>query len=335
MRIKKEPLVLAAIILALVLYLLYRDSDRAFYQLPRFEKVAASDISKIDVTRSGKTITLERQADGTWQIMPQEYRVESTRTDRMVNTLSGLTLTALVSESEAYTRYGLDEAEKVTVKAWTGDLPVRRLEIGKAITGLTFVRLPGDKRIFHAGESFRWHFDLDMDDLRDKTVMTLKPDEIVEIEIQKDDQSLKIVRNTPAREMDTTQQEEKDTPHPQEPVWIGPEGKMVVESSIDYLLKTFSNLKCERYVEGKEKGDFVEPIYSITMKGPEDLYIKVMEKEEGKDGNEEEYVVISSQNRFPFYLSKWEATKIMAPLEDLIKTEPSSVEKKEDSQPEK
>lgn len=326
MRIKKEPLVLAVVIIGLLFYILYRDSDRSFYEIPKLEKETASEITKIDVVRSGKTVSLERESDGGWRIMPQEYPAESRYIDRMANTLADLTLTAMVSESEAYARYGLDDAKKVTVKAWCGDRLARQLDIGKAASGMTFVRIPGDKRVFQAGESFRWHFDMEMEGMRDLTVLVLKPKEIVEIEIQKDQEVVKIVRNTGSTDADSDRSGE--------PTWIGPLGKTVVESSVDYLLKNLSNLKCERYVQGKTKEDFTDFNYSIKLKGPEALFIKLTGLVEGKEGKEEEYIGVSSQNRYPFYLNKYEAMKILTSPDELIKAESPDTGKTEESKPE-
>jgi hypothetical protein len=66
----------------------------------------------------------------------------------MLDTLGGLTLTALVSESKNYALYELDDAQKANVKAWQGDQLKRDVDVGKAAPSFrhTFVRLAGDDR---------------------------------------------------------------------------------------------------------------------------------------------------------------------------------------------
>ena len=51
MKIKKEYIILAAIILALALYLYFHEEQRTLYQLPVLPEVSAKDISKIEIDK--------------------------------------------------------------------------------------------------------------------------------------------------------------------------------------------------------------------------------------------------------------------------------------------
>ncbi len=53
MKIKKEYIILAVIIVALLLYLSQRSTDRTLYQLPKMPEISNSDINKIEVNKSG------------------------------------------------------------------------------------------------------------------------------------------------------------------------------------------------------------------------------------------------------------------------------------------
>jgi hypothetical protein len=107
-----------------------------------------------------------------------------------------LTLTALVSESEDYIRYDLHAGKKITVKAWQEDSLMRNFDIGKAASSFrhTFVKLNDDSRVFHARDNFRGKFELSEDNLRDKSVLSFKITDIQEIQIDKDQTSLKLAR---------------------------------------------------------------------------------------------------------------------------------------------
>ena len=73
MKVKKEYIILALVIIALSAYLLTRTSDRTQYQLPDVPQVAGKEISKLQITRD-KTIIVVHKKDDKWYIAPEEFR---------------------------------------------------------------------------------------------------------------------------------------------------------------------------------------------------------------------------------------------------------------------
>ncbi|RLB30511.1 MAG: hypothetical protein DRG87_04865 [Deltaproteobacteria bacterium] len=61
MKVKKEYIILAAVILALSLYLFLRKTDKTHYELPKLSAVPKEDISKIEITKKGTDIILNRR----------------------------------------------------------------------------------------------------------------------------------------------------------------------------------------------------------------------------------------------------------------------------------
>ncbi|MBW2337030.1 MAG: hypothetical protein JRF47_09785, partial [Deltaproteobacteria bacterium] len=51
MKVKKEYIILALVIIALSAYLVMRSSDRTQYQLPDILQAAAKEISRLQITR--------------------------------------------------------------------------------------------------------------------------------------------------------------------------------------------------------------------------------------------------------------------------------------------
>jgi hypothetical protein len=171
MKIKKEYMILLAVILALFLYLSLRTSDRLGYELPRLPVVAKTDISKIEITKKEAAVILNK-GNGDWTIGPQEYQADADKVATMLGIIENLTLTAMVSESRDFSRYQLDDEHKIGVKAWNGEKRMREFDIGKAAPSYrhTFVRLKGNDCVYHARENFRHTFDLGLEDLRNKQV---------------------------------------------------------------------------------------------------------------------------------------------------------------------
>ncbi len=151
MKIKKEMIVLALVIIALSAYLALRRTDRTHYALPEISPVDKKQISRLEISKAGYSAVLVREQDR-WYLEDGHYPVEPAKADRMLDEVSDLTLTALVSESKSYERYGLDPAEALEISAWAGKTRVRSFAVGRTASTYrhTFVRLADDPRVYHA-----------------------------------------------------------------------------------------------------------------------------------------------------------------------------------------
>jgi hypothetical protein len=201
MKIKKEYVLLPVVIAALCAYLVFRNSDRTHYQLPKVPEIAEADISKMEIHKGTASIVLNRKGSG-WEISPQGYAADPARVKALLDTLKNLTLTALVSEKKDYNRYDLSGEDTIRVRAWAAGALKRDLEIGKPASTYrhTFVKLAGDDRVYHARENFRSRFDQTVEGLRDKTILAFQPGEIREISISKGDETLVLSRREIPRE---------------------------------------------------------------------------------------------------------------------------------------
>ena len=99
MKLKKEYFILTAILVALILYLTLHRSNRTHYQLPELAAVPDKQISKIEITKPGRSIVLNKKDDA-WSIEPKGYPADLTKVNGMLSVIGKLKLTALVSESK-------------------------------------------------------------------------------------------------------------------------------------------------------------------------------------------------------------------------------------------
>ena len=81
MKLKKEYIIIAVIIIGLSIYLIGRKTDRTLYQLPDIPAVAQKDISKIEITKNKESIVLSKK-DEKWYIDPQGYAADPHRLTR-------------------------------------------------------------------------------------------------------------------------------------------------------------------------------------------------------------------------------------------------------------
>jgi hypothetical protein len=319
MKIKKEYLVLGILIIVLSLYLLLRKADRSHYRLPNLPQVSTSEITRVEISKPDGKILLEKK-EGQWRISPEGYPVDPFKIKGILDTIGNLTLTTLISESKSYERYDLQKQKRIGVKAWSGDELRREFDVGKIAPSFshTFVKIAGDERVYHAQENFRGKFDQTVENLRDRAVLRFEQEEIQKLDITRGKDSLNLTRKSlPVKVTTSPGDETQDKePHRTEPMWQTPEGKGVDEAKLKRLLATLSRLNCSAYIEGRKKGDFRDPVYTIQLRGAKAYSLSIFEKTKKEDKTRP---AVSSDNAFPFLLSDSQANRIMISPEGLLK----------------
>jgi hypothetical protein len=314
MKVKKEYIVLVVLISALTLYLLLHKQDRTQYELPVLQEVPASEITRIEISKpGGPALSLERKNDG-WILLPEAYQAEVGKMSALLEAIGSLTLTALVSESQNFERYGLAKEEKISVKAWAREKVKRDFEVGKAAPSSqhTFVMLAGDKRVFQAKENLKPRFDQTLEDLRDKSVFKVEPSAVDGIDLDDGKKILSLTRKQVPVEVGAGQKKESPMGQTQG-TWENTEGK-VDEEKVTQLLNALSSLKCRTYLYDRKKSDLKNPVYTVKVKGMEDHSLSLFAKNEKAD-----HPAVSSQNDSPFFLSEQQAKQIMLPFDQIVK----------------
>jgi hypothetical protein len=303
MKVKKEYIMLAVVIIALTVYLVMRSSDRTQYRLPDVPQAAAKDISRLQITRGQTTIVINKK-DDKWYIAPDEFPADANKVKDMLNAVEKLTLTALVSESKNYNLYDLNEDKKLNVKAWQGEYLKRDVDLGKTASSFrhTFVRPAGDERVFHARGNFKNNFDFSVDDLRDKLVLALNPADIKLIQVIKDQQTLTISKSQAPVVVDNTEAEKKSDPGPgaKKSAWQAADGRPVEETAVNQLLNAVSDLRCEKFIIDRQKEDFTSPLFTLQLKGGQEYSLTIFAKTAEKDTD---FPAVSSGSNYPFLLS--------------------------------
>lgn len=323
MKSKKEFLLLGIVIIALAAYLLTRKTDQTHYELPSLPALGKSDITSLKITKGKDTVELKK-ADDKWLILPEKYPADTTKIDPMLKVVKELSLTALVAESQADRRYDLDPENRITVAASAEGKTVRSFDIGKAAPSgrHTFVKLPDDKRVYHAGENFRYTFDQTKDNLRDKTVLKVDRNTVQQVDItDKDGKSVLSLKQVPKAPAETSPTEPakdaKDAKNaakppvaaPKEMVWKDGEGKDVQESDINNLFNNLSHLQCQSFINGKTKADFTTPLYTVSLTGVKTATLTIYDK---LNKDDDTYPAVSSESDYPFMLPAYK-------LDDMVK----------------
>ena len=318
MKMKKEYLILAAVIVGLSIYLFARKTDRALYELPQLPEVSGKKISKIEISGPEGKMVLNR-ADEDWSIGPQKYPASKNKVEQMIDTIEDLTLTALISESKDYIRYDLSDDKKVSVKAWTGDSLSREFEVGKTAPSFqhTFVKLAGDAKVYHARDNFRNKFDQSLNDLRDKSVLSFAVNDIQEVNLTRGSESLMFSRKEAStdKKSDSETADKKQPPKKAEMAWQTADGRKADQAKLDRLVSTLAQLNCEEFIDNRKKEDFSDPIFTIQVKGTQDYTLSIFAKLKEDADN---YPAISSQNEYVFLLAGWRADSLMPKFDEIV-----------------
>lgn len=312
MKGKKEYIVLFILIAALAGYLYLQRTDRVHYDLPQIESVDAGAITGLEIASREESVSLTKK-DGSWYIEPNSYSADTVKVGRMLEAISGLTLTDLVSESGSLERYSLGEADRITVRAYAGTEPIRSFDLGKdAPTHQhTFVSLPGDNRVFHAKGSFRRDFELTAADLRDRQVLSFSKDEITGIRIGSQGRETVLTRTESEPSSMEDQSDDKGGASPKRVVWMDASGVEADKPEVDALLSGLSNLDCQEYIQDLAKEQAGNPELTITLTGARDYTLSFHPARDGKTP------ATSSANDYVFVLPDYRQENIAKSAEKL------------------
>ncbi len=299
---KKEYIILAVAIVALVLYLVLRDSDRTHYDIPEIAKPAKEQITRLDVRGPSGTLVLKR-FDDVWLSQPEGYPIDKGKVGGMLDALSGLDVVSLVSEAESYGQYDLEEDKRIFIEASGGEESLLKLDIGKTASTHrhTYVKLAGDPGVYQVSGNIRRIFDVTGASLRDKKVMMLNRAAVTGITVSSGGESLTLTKiSRPVEPV-----EESGEPPQAVTAWLTADSSDADGTVVDGILSRVVNLQCDGFPEDDFQVDLSEPTFTLIIHGAESDTLSIY----GLSG-EKMFLATSSQYDFPFMLSEWKINQI-------------------------
>ena len=166
---------------------------------PKILTLKPDDISKIDLKKKGgDELVLARDSSGKWQITaPQPMGVEQSAVSPMLSSLSGLTSERLVEDKASdLGQYGLSDpvlTATITEKnsKTHGLLLGDQTPAGSAV----YAKLEGDPRVFTIASYNKSSIDKNVNDLRDKRLLTVDADKISKVELIAKKEDIEFGRN--------------------------------------------------------------------------------------------------------------------------------------------
>ncbi|MBW2132223.1 MAG: DUF4340 domain-containing protein [Deltaproteobacteria bacterium] len=305
MKKKLEYILLAAVILAAGAYLMFRQADRTRYTLPKLPEMQPGAVTRMEITRKDRRIFLEKSNDG-WRVSPGGFSADEKKVNDLLDALAKLILSAQVSESKNYARYDLGEEKRIHVKTFAGKTLKRDLAIGSTASTFrhTHVKIAGDPHVYQAQGNLKSKFNVTVEGLRDKTVLSFDPARVREVLVTTEDTSVKIVKRTapetPSESGEKTQGEKSPESKNKGVVWETEGGQTVDSTKFMGVLSALSALECQSYIDDRKKEDFKDPSIEIVIRGEKEHVLKFFSPEK-KDSRHRPG--LSSDNPDPFLIA--------------------------------
>ncbi|MBI5062936.1 MAG: DUF4340 domain-containing protein, partial [Desulfatitalea sp.] len=339
MKLKKEYILLALVVVALVLYLTLRSANHDEEDLPQPVKIEIAKINRLVVTdKENPPVELVKK-DEKWFIEPQGYAADSVKAKNMVNAVAELDLTALVSESKNYDRYELTPKTRINIQAFgDGGTPLRAFDIGKAAPTFqhTFVVMDGDPKIYHARGQLRNTFEQNVEALRDKTIFDVDKESINALTIQKEGKRLAVTKVMPPKEeapaatpmpspeaskeaSATATPTPTATPaEPPAPKWQAADGQELDKAEVERILGALARLQCDSYLDdaAKAKQTQGQALATLTFKNDQGEYtLSVFPKEAEKA---DKVPALASTTPYGFVLNEYRLKEIEKTINKLL-----------------
>ncbi|MCD4722747.1 MAG: DUF4340 domain-containing protein [Desulfobacula sp.] len=302
---KKEYLILIALILILGAYLLFHKENKDNYVLPKIVQIDISKITGLIIDKKQGSIKFIKK-EKNWLLTDKEYLADLPSVENMLDTLKTLKLSALVSQKGDLKRYELDDKKHIRVKVLEGAKTIFEFTMGKPAPTFnhTFVMLTDNKNIYHANGSFRSYFDRAEDNFRDKKVLDFKKESIKRFTIEKDGLSKTLISKK-------IKKDGKDAFS----TWNSEDGTSADKEVISNLLSSVSFLECEKYLDSPTKKSYEKekPLCKIRLENESGIELTLFETDK-----EDIFKGISSMNDYVFALSQFNGKEIVSNIEKLL-----------------
>jgi Domain of unknown function (DUF4340) len=234
---------------------------------PVIIKVDPADVTELTIKQK-EPFTLQKSAAGKWQITePKAYPADQEAVAGLLSTLSTLNADRVVEEKAADRKpYGLDPPSvelDLTGKAHT----TRQLLLGDDTPagGDVYVAVAADPRVFTIASYNKSSLDKNLNDLRDKSLLTLSPDKVSRVELTEKDQHMEFDRTKDGWQI------LKPSPSPAD------------GSVVDILVRTLTDAKMVLSATGDAAAEFAQATPVATAKLTGDSGTQTLEVRKSKD----------------------------------------------------
>jgi hypothetical protein len=232
---------------------------------PVIVKINPADVSQLTIKQK-EPVTLKK-TNGKWQIMePKPYPADQEAVAGVLSTLSGLNADRVVDEKTSDRRqYGLDPAQVELDMSGTDG--TRQLMLGEDTPtgGDVYAALATDPRIFTIASYNKSSLAKTLNDLRDKSLLTLSADKVSRVELLKKGEDLEFDRTKDGWQI------------------LKPSSSPADSSAVNALVSTLTNARMDLSTTTDAAAAFARATPLATAKVTGDAGVQTLEVRKNKD----------------------------------------------------
>ena len=183
-RLQTWKTILVAVLLVIVGGYAYYVSRQPAAQTPKLNQISASDIQKIELRSRARDIVVERSGGGWRFLKPVQGEADRTAVDSMADAIASLQVTSTLNETpDDLTPFGLQNPA-VSVIVTTNDhhvLPTIMVGKDTPVGSSSYIKTANRQGILLVANNFPSQVEKSVDDLRPRTLIAFKPDEIRQV----------------------------------------------------------------------------------------------------------------------------------------------------------
>ncbi len=317
MKSRKVIIAFGVIVALLIIYALASLKDRApgLPELPRWSEGA----DEIIVEKSGERIRLFKK-EGKWLVGEEGYPADAKIAEKMEEKIRDLVISDISSTAPHYERFELTSESAIHVVVKRGSEVLRDVYFGKrsSKTNHTYIRLAGRDEVFKASGIFSYDFSKKVDDIRDKTMLDVKSDEIESLEILYKGKKTVLSRVKTAEKKDEASKDdaEKKKVKKAEDRWVfaGISQKEADLASVNAVIQSFGPLRANSF-PAVEKKSLKNPICSVKITAGGQMH----ELSIYRGADDTSFPCISSGSPYVCGLSKYAAERYFREPKDFEK----------------
>jgi Domain of unknown function (DUF4340) len=267
-------LIVAVVVLALLGGVLYwsqhhkpaEESAVSTSTAPVILKVNPADVTEL-VVKQKEQVTLKKE-NGKWQITePKPYPADQEAVAGVLSTLSGLNADRIVDEKATDRKqYGLEPAQVELDISGKNGATQRLLLGGDTVTGgNVYAALGTDPRVFTVASYSKSSLAKSLNDLRDKSLLTLSADKVSRVELLKKGEDLELDRTKDSWQI------------------LKPSSSPADSSAVNGLVSTLTNAKMDLSTTTDAGAAFSRATPVATAKLTADNGVQTLEVRKNKD----------------------------------------------------
>ena len=178
--------VLGVLVVVAVVVLRQPEKGQRVGERPRpIPRLAVGSFDGLVVTKGVSNTSIKREGDKYYVVAPLRYPADENVAKQAFEAIEKLEFGDTVSDQKAkHAEFEIDDAKALKVIVKKGDQVVTEILIGKSVGGNTLVRLPGKDEVWTGIGSFRYNFDRDTTNWRDKTIVKFAQADAEKIEVK-------------------------------------------------------------------------------------------------------------------------------------------------------